>query len=82
MNSRITEMIFLLDKSNAEWSLNNLAIKLSVSERTIRNDLNEVNHLLKQNGMSQIKLKSGGILELPNSFSDSVPLLVADDFYN
>lgn len=81
MNQRTTEMIKLLSTSKGELSLNDLAQQFQVSQRTIRNDLNEINGMLKQNKLPQIQLKSRGRLELPDTFADSVSLLIADDFY-
>ena len=48
MNKRIVSMIRKLSKTEQEISLTELAEEFQISQRTVRNDLNAINDLLKE----------------------------------
>lgn len=82
MNQRTAEMAQLLGREKGEHDISGLAVHFQVSQRTIRNDLKEINRTLKQNGFGDITLRSGGRLVLPDTFEEALPFLVAGDFYS
>ncbi len=81
MNKRTNDLIRRIQDSSDEVHLEDLAEMFGVSQRTIRNDLNEINDTLIQHKLDPIQLKSGGRLEIPEFFEQSIPLLVGGDFY-
>lgn len=82
MNQRTAEMVQLLNRERGEHDIAGLAQYFQVSQRTIRNDLKEINTTLQQNGFDGISLQSGGKLKLPDTFEKALPFLIAGDFYS
>lgn len=82
MNQRTAEMVQLLNRERGEHDIAGLAQYFQVSQRTIRNDLKEINTTLQQNGFDGVRLQSGGKLKLPDAFEKALPLLIAGDFYS
>lgn len=80
MNKRTVSMIHELCDSK-ENSLEKLAEKFQVSQRTIRNDLNLINDLLKENSLGAVELMKGGIIQILGDFEKIKSLLSGDDFY-
>ncbi|MCD8190587.1 MAG: HTH domain-containing protein, partial [Clostridiales bacterium] len=80
MNQRTNTIIHMLNDAKEPLSLAELATHFQVSQRTIRNDLNEINATLQQHQLKTLTLKGGRVL-LPDDFDQSIPLLVSGDFY-
>lgn len=81
MNQRVTQIASHLVKASGPVRIVNLAEQFKVSQRTIRNDLNEINDLLSQQHLERLTLKSGGLIVLPEGFAEIMPLLSSGDLY-
>lgn len=81
MNKRTVAIIHALGRQDARVSISGLAQELSVSQRTIRNDLNTINELLHAHGLEELKLKSGGVVCRGRDFENILPLIAEKDFY-
>lgn len=81
MNQRTKKIISILNQADEAVRISELAEQFQVTQRTIRNDLNEINTILRQNRMKKLSFKSGGLVMLPDGFSDLIPLLESGDFY-
>lgn len=82
MHKRIVEMIRHLASSRSEMSLQSLADQFDVSQRTVRNDLKEINGFLAEHGLSELQLKSGGRIEKGNDFEEALAHLDTQDYYS
>lgn len=60
MKKRSREMLQMLAKTKEILSMQELAKHFHVSERTVRNDINELNDYLKQNNLTEISLGNNG----------------------
>lgn len=60
MNQRIRTIISLLHTSSEPLSLSGLADQFQVSQRTIRNDLKEIDTLLLEQALPKLSIGSGG----------------------
>lgn len=81
MNKRILSIIYELCRADSRISIGGLAEKYKVSQRTIRNDLNTVNRLLRENSLNELQLKSGGIVFREDDFEKILPFISDRDFY-
>ncbi|MDO4617774.1 MAG: BglG family transcription antiterminator [Lachnospiraceae bacterium] len=63
-------------------TLETLAEKYEVSQRTIRNDINKINDWLYEQKSEPLQLQSGGRIAVPGDYSDSAVFEVEDDYYN
>lgn len=81
MNKRILSIIYELCRADSRISIGGLAEKYKVSQRTIRNDLNTVNRLLRENSLNELQLKSGGIVCREDDFEKILPFISDRDFY-
>lgn len=81
MNKRILSIISELCRTNSEITINSLAEKHKLSQRTIRNDLNAVSDFLRENNLDELHLKSGGIVRKGDDFEKILPFLSDRDFY-
>ena len=63
MNKRTKDIVGELIRTDQTLTISDLSTHFGVSERTIRNDLNNINDWLGQNGLSLIKLGSNGRIE-------------------
>lgn len=82
MNQRSTKIVQLLSKEKDEITVSGFAEYFQVSQKTIRNDLKEINQILEKNQKEQILIKSKGVISAPVNFKDSLPLLLEGNFYN
>lgn len=82
MKKRTASVISYLKDAQGEPTLQELAQKFNVSQRTIRYDLDEINGILRNNQRQEITLKSGGRLVLPEDYGQFVPQLLSGDFYD
>lgn len=81
MNKRSREILLGLMDSEKSFRISELAEKFQVSERTIRNDINDVNDFLEQHKLSAIKLGSNGILLVEDDIELAAGMFNQNDFY-
>lgn len=81
MNQRSTKIVQLLSKEKEQITISGFAEYFSVSQKTIRNDLKEINGVLRENEQEEIIIKSGGAIKIPENFDKSLPLLIEGDLY-
>lgn len=81
MNQRMTAIIHILKDSSEILRITDLAERFQVSQRTIRNDLNEINTLLKQNHLPKLTLQRSGQIICPDTFDQILPFVLTGDFY-
>ncbi len=82
MNKRMLAIIGDLVNSNQNLSIAMLAEKYEVSQRTIRNDLNAVNEVLREHELPALELKSGGVISKSSRFAEILPCIGANDYYS
>ena len=83
MNQRSTKIVQLLSKEKDEITVSGFAEYFQVSQKTIRNDLKEINEILDKNKKEKIDIKpGGGIVSIPKDFKESLSLLLEGNFYN
>lgn len=75
MNERTVRMVQLLSRSTEPTSLGRLASMLGVSERTVRSDVAELNHVLHELSLGQVGLGPRGVVEVPPGFSEVEKIL-------
>lgn len=80
MNQRSTKIVQLLSKEKDEITVSGFAEYFQVSQKTIRNDMKEINEILDKNKRGMIDIKSGGIVSIPADFKDSLSLLLECNF--
>lgn len=80
MNKRTVSIIHELCDTQ-ENTIAGLAEKFQVSQRTIRNDLNLISDLLKENDLPVLELKRGGVICIPGGAAQIHSLLSEEDFY-
>lgn len=82
MNIRTKKIIFkLLNEKNV--NVFNLAKDLSISARSIRNDINSFNSFLKENSLSDIKINSNGDISfVADNLEKGLTLLLKSNFYD
>lgn len=81
MNKRTVSIINELNKIEKNISLADLAKQFEVSQRTIRNDLNAINEILRENRLPELELKSGGQICRTEEFSRILSLVSDKDYY-
>ena len=82
MNQRIHAIVHILNDSRTGASISYLSEQFQVSQRTIRNDLKEINDLLQQNNLPKLSVnRSGGIIT-EDGFDQILPSIAAGDFYD
>lgn len=82
MNQRSTEIVQLLSKEKDEITVSGFAEYFQVSQKTIRNDLKEINSILNQNKREEVLINSGGKINPPGNFKESLPILLEGDLYS
>ena len=82
MNQRSTKIVQLLSKEKDEITVSGFVEYFQVSQKTIRNDMKEINEILDKNKRGMIDIKSGGLVSIPADFKDSLSLLLEGNFYN
>lgn len=60
VNQRSTKIVQLLSKEKEEITVSGFAEYFDVSQKTIRNDLKEINSILKKNKRQLLDISSGG----------------------
>ena len=81
MNKRTLSIIQELCEISHLVTINDLSKEYNVSQRTIRNDLTSINDILRENGLKEIELKSGGTIVRDNSFVDIRFFMTDQDLY-
>lgn len=82
MNKRIVSMIQELGRTEKNFYIADLAEKFEVSQRTVRNDLNAINDILKEHKLSALKLEKGGRIIRADSFLEVLAYVGKKDFYD
>jgi len=80
MNKRILSEMRILAKGRNEVSVGYLAETFSVSERTIRNDLNEIDGILKEHGRQPLTVLNG-IVKTAKDYDQVLDQAEYGDFY-
>ena len=62
MNKRTTNILKIIMSSDSEASVKKLAAQFNVSDRTIRNDLYDINSFLSNNGQEQLTISANGTI--------------------
>lgn len=74
-------IILDINREDKNLTIEKLAKRCEVSQRTIRNDINAINDFLEEHGISSLRLKSGGVIEKGSDFSKIVEHINGSDFY-
>lgn len=82
MNNRTVDIINDIVNQKSGITLTNLAKKYKVTERTIRNDINAINDVLKQNDLSALNIKKGGEISQGTDFETILSIVSRADFYD
>lgn len=82
MNQRISIIVHTLNDSQSITRIADLANQFQVSQRTIRNDLKEIDALLQQCGLPNLGLGTGGTIKPPTGFDQVLPLIAGSGFYD
>ncbi|MDE7246078.1 MAG: PTS sugar transporter subunit IIA [Oscillospiraceae bacterium] len=82
MNQRVNTIAHILNDSRSGTSISKLAEQFQVSQRTIRNDLKELNTLLQQNNQSKLSIGRDGQVIPPEDFEQIIPYISAGGFYD
>ena len=81
MKQRSIQIARMLRESKDPVTIGELASTFDVTQRTIRNDLNEISDLLEQNNYPRLSFESGGQIVLPENFGQILPEVMPDSFY-
>lgn len=81
MKKRTVMIIQELSAIDKVCTIASLAEKFEVSQRTIRNDLNAVSDVLRENGLEELTLGSGGVIRCKEDFQQIHQYLAEEDFY-
>lgn len=82
MNKRILSIIYALSKAEQEFTIDGLAEQFHVSSRTIRNDVTEINDILRENNLSELTFRAGGVIVPENDFAGIAEITSGGDFYD
>lgn len=83
MKKRTVSIIRRLSENPDEkFTIESLAELFSVSQRTVRNDLNAINDALSDNGLDALELLSRGRIKIGDNFGELLPLVSEGDFYD
>lgn len=82
MNKRTVGIIQKLYEADGNISLSSLAEEFQVSIRTVRNDLNAISDLLKENTLSPLTLEKGGKVVCAEDFPEILKYIESPDYYS
>lgn len=82
MNKRMVSIIQALADPDKKHTIRSLGEQYACSERTIRNDLNSISDLLRENGLTELSLKHGGVVVRADDFAQILPEVTGGDFYS
>ncbi len=81
MNRRRVDIINDLANLERTSTIDRLTEKYGVSSRTIRNDLNAINELLAEGGLSPLELRKGGEIHCSLDFVRILDCINVEDYY-
>lgn len=81
MNKRVLEIIKDLLDEGTGMTIACLADKYEVSQRTIRNDINAINEILRENKLLELSLEAGGKIVRGTDFENINYFLSEQDLY-
>lgn len=81
MKKRTREILIEIIK-NDDVTISNLAESFDVSERTIRNDLNDINDFLEENNLSAVSIGSKKKIQHEEDIKQALSLISDKDFYS
>ena len=82
MKKRTLSIIKNLADQKCEYTIKSLAEEFGVSERTIRNDLNDISEVLRENHLQELEIRSGGIIWSGEDFSEILQFTIEEDLYS
>ena len=81
MKKRTREILIEIIKSE-EITISQLAESFDVSERTIRNDLNDINDFLQENDLSMVSIGNKKKIQHEEDIKEAMNLIGDKDFYS
>lgn len=81
MKKRSKEILDLLARRENDYTISTLAAKFEVSERTIRNDIKDINDYLKEQEIKPIRFGSNGLIVMEEDISQAGETTQQEDFY-
>lgn len=81
MNKRTRELLRRLSEQKGRLTIEAVAKEFHVTERTVRNDLRELNDFLSGNGYQEVGVGKGGVLEPGTDIAETKELKVEEDIY-
>ena len=81
MNNRMLAIVRELSGPRTSFTIDGLAERHQVSSRTIRNDLDAINESLEEHGLPPVTLARGGLIQVPESFSELLAEIDPGDYY-
>ena len=81
MKKRTREILIEIIKSE-EITISQLAESFDVSERTIRNDLNDINDFLQENDLSMVSIGNKKKIQHEEDIKEAMNLIGDIDFYS
>ena len=81
MKKRSKEILDLLAKKEKEYTISTLATKFEVSERTIRNDIKDINDYLKEQKITPIRFGSNGLIVIEGDIEQTKEAGESEDLY-
>ena len=82
MKKRTLAIINELLANRDMCTITDLAEKFSVSQRTIRNDLNDISGILRENGKEELTLAGGGKILCADDFEFIRQFTAEEDLYS
>lgn len=82
MKKRSKEILDLLGRRENDHTISTLAAKFEVSERTIRNDIKDINDYLKEQEIKPIRFGSNGLIVMEEDISQARETTQQEDFYH
>ena len=81
MKKRSREILRLIVNKTGDFTIAGLAEQFHVSERTIRNDINDINDYLAQQSLTPISFGSNGLLVVDDDIKNSAESVEEEDLY-
>lgn len=81
MKKRSKEILDLLARRENDYTISTLAAKFEVSERTIRNDIKDINDYLKEQEITPIRFGSSGLVVMEEDISQAGEATQQEDLY-
>ena len=80
MKKRSKEILDLLARRENDYTISTLAAKFEVSERTIRNDIKDINDYLKEQEIKPIRFGSNGLIVMEEDINQAGETTQQEDF--